>query len=244
METLRRLAGMLAVAGAMLGLYGCAAGPSLTPEQMAGVRAGEQSAIIMSFEEYAGMWGAYVRFANVETGQLYQVDMHGGTNVVNAGPDMVAVPPGRYRVASGTLYTSDSTGTMPLLGHWFEPFEVAPGEVVDVGTLHIDDVSVRAAPGMSEQVLRALLTLNPNRSDRYLTYSVDYSDEERVRKMLESKYPTLGVAPVRRPLRVRLDRQTFERLVVEAYALDAEGRAPTVEEAQARVSAALARFVR
>ncbi|HYC97438.1 hypothetical protein [Brevundimonas sp.] len=228
---------------ALAGLGACATGPSLTPEQMAGVRAGEQSAIILSYEEYAGMYGAYVRFANVETGRLYQVEMHGGANLVNAGPDMVAAPPGRYRVAGGSLYTADGTGNMPLLDHWFEPFDLAAGEVVDLGTLHIDDVTVHAVPGMSERVLRALVTFNPNRTDRYLTYSVDYSDAERVRRMLASKYPTLGVTPVRRPLRVRLDRAGFERVVVEAYALEPDGSPPTIEEAQARVSAAMARFL-
>lgn len=240
----RRLATAVLLATALLGMGACATGPSLTPAQMQAVRDGEQSAIIMSYREYAGMYGAYVRFVNVRTGAVHQVEMHGGANIVNAGPDMVAVPPGRYRIQSGTLYTVDATGTMPLLGQWFEPFDVAAGEVVDIGTLHIDDVNVKALPGMGEQVINALITFNPNRTDRYLIYSVDYSDAARVEQMLASKYPDLGVVPVRRPLVVRIDRAAFERVIVEAYALNPDGSPPTVEEAQRRVGVALERLVR
>jgi len=240
----RSLVGLLLTVATLMGLGACATGPSLTPQQMEAVRAGEQSAIIMSYREYAGMYGAYVRFINVDTGLQYQVEMHGGMNVVNAGPDMVAVPPGRYRVAGGSLYTADSTGSLPLIDRWFAPFDVAAGEVVDVGTLRIDDISVRALPGLGERVVNAMLTLNPARSDRYLVYAVDYSDAERVEKMLASKYPTLGVTPARRPLVVRLDREAFEQVIVEAYALNPDGSPPTVEQAGARVAAGLTRFLR
>lgn len=63
-----------------------------------------------SYREYAGMYGASVRFMNVDTRRMYGVLMHGGDNWVNAGPDMVAVPPGRYRILTGSLYGSDVTG--------------------------------------------------------------------------------------------------------------------------------------
>lgn len=96
---------------------------------------------------------------------------------------------------------------------------------------------------MGERVLNAMLTFNPARSDRYLVYSADYSDAERVEKMLASKYPGLGVAPVRRPLVVRLDRAAFERVIVDAYALNPDGSPPTVEQAGARVATGLARFL-
>ena len=240
----RRLAAAVLMITALLGAAACATGPSLTPAQMQAVREGQQSAVIMSYREYAGMYGAWVRLVNVETGVLYQVEMHGGTNIVNAGPDMVAVPPGRYRVESGTLYTADSTATLPLLSWWFEPFDVAPGEVVNVGTLRIEDVHVRSVPGLGEQVINALLTFNPNRSDRYLVYSVDYSDEARVAQMLTSKYPTLGVVPVQRPLAVRIDRSAFEQVIVEAYSLNPDGSPPTVQQAQAHVGVALEQVVR
>jgi len=231
-------------AAVSLALAACATPPSVDPLQLAMIRDGEQSAIIMSYREYSGMYGANVRFVNMETRRTYAVSMHGGDNWVNAGPDMVAVPPGRYRVLSGSLYGYEVSGTMPLLAYWFEEFEVRPGEVVDVGTLTIDDINVRSLPGMSERVFNALFTLDPRQRSTYFAYNIDYSDEARVQHMLESKYPEFGVAPVRRPLEIVLDRAEFERLIVEAYAPSAEGALPSTQEAQTRLGDSLDNFVR
>lgn len=226
-----------------LGLAACATPPSVNPMQMAQIRSGVQSAIIMSYREYNGMYGASVRFMNLETRGVYGVSMHGGDNWVNAGPDMVAVPPGRYRVLSGSLYGYEVSGNMPLLAYWFDDFEVAPGEVVDIGTLTIDDVNVRSIPGMTSQIFNALFTLDSRDRSTYFAYNIDYSDEARVAHMLESKYPELGVAPVRRPLSIVLDRTQFEQTILEAYSPNAEGALPSTAEAQARLNVSLNRFV-
>jgi hypothetical protein len=243
MQLHRRILGALAMAAALFGLSACATGPSVTPEQMADIRAGQQSAIIMSYREFQGLYSAYVVFVNVETRRSYAVSMHGGDNWVNAGPDMVSVPPGRYRVLRGGLAGYEVTGTMPLLPYWFDEFEVGPGEVVDVGTITIEDVNVRSLPGMSDQIFNALFSLDPAQRDVYYVYNIDYSDEARVQHMLESKYPDLGVAPVRRPLRIMLDRATFEQVIVDGYARSPDGALPTTQEARARVTAGLAAFL-
>jgi hypothetical protein len=239
----RRIALALFAFVTLVGVSACATTPSLTPEQMAAIRAGGQSAIIMSYREYAGMYGADIRFVNVETRRLYGVWMHGGDNWVNAGPDMVAVPPGRYRVHGGGLSGYEVTGTLPLLEYWFDEFEVRAGEVVDVGTLTIDDIDVRSAPGVGDQIFNFLMTLDPAQRDVYYAYNVDYSDEARVQHMLESKYPDLGVAPVRRPLRALLDRARFEQIILDAYARDADGDLPAMQEVRSRVGIGLQRLL-
>lgn len=244
MSLYKKIARAVFAATAFFGLAACATEPSLSVAEMGMIREGDQSAIIMSYREYAGMYGASVRFMNVDTRRMYGVSMHGGDNWVNAGPDMVAVPPGRYRILTGSLYGSDVTGNLPMIAYWFDEFNVAPGEVVNIGTLSIDDINVRALPGMSDRVLNALFTLNPSQRNTYYAYTLDFSDEARVQHMLESKYPQLGVAPVQRSPATVLDRAEFERIIVESYAPGADGTMPSVQEAQTLVNESLDRFVR
>jgi hypothetical protein len=189
------------------------------------------------------MYGANVRFVNVATRQIFGVSMHGGDNWVNAGPDMVAVPPGRYRILTGSLYGYEVTGNLPMVEYWFDEFEVRPGEVVNIGTLRIDDINVRALPGMSDRVFNALFTLDYAQRHSYYAYTLDFSDEARVQHMLESKYPELRVAPVQRSPAMVLNSGEFGRIIVESYAPNADGSMPTVQEAQSRVNANLDRYV-
>lgn len=230
-----------------LGLIGLAACEtiSVSPEQLQQINTGQQSGIIMSYKEHDGLWGSQIMFANTATGQIYSVRMHGGDNIVNAGPDMVMVPPGRYRVWRGSLYTSDATATMPLLDLWFKPFTIGAGEVVNVGTLKMTDIDVQSIPSDDlSKFFNSLISLGDERAvSTYVMYEVDYSDEARVAAMLKSKYPTLSVAPVQRPLQVALDRKQFESIIVQAYSPGPDGKSPTSEAAAAKVSALLQVFV-
>lgn len=238
---------VLAAVSAALALFGAAACEtvSVSPEQLQLINTGTQSGIIMSYKEHNGLWGSTIRFGNVASGRTYSVSMHGGDNWVNAGPDMVMVPPGKYRVLDGSIYATDMSGTMPLLEWWFKEFDVRAGEVVDVGTLKMTDVNVRSIP--SDELVkffRSLVTLG-DESDvsTYVMYEVDYSDDVRVQAMLKSKYPTLSVTPVKRPLQVALDRAEFERIIVEAYRPGPDGKYLSEAEADAKVGALLREFV-
>lgn len=237
----------LAAVSAALALFGAAACEtvSVSPEQLQLINTGTQSGIIMSYKEHNGLWGSTIQIANVSTGRTYSLSMHGGDNWVNAGPDMVMAPPGRYRVVDGSIYATDMSGTMPLLEWWFKEFDVRAGEVVDVGTLKMTDINVRSIP--SDELVkffRSLVTLG-DESDvsTYVMYEVDYSDDARVQAMLKSKYPTLSVKPVKRPLQVALDRTEFERIIVEAYRPGADGKYLSESEADAKVGALLRDFV-
>ena len=243
MKSIRSLLGLSFAVLALLCVSACATTPSVSPAEMAAIRTGQQSAIIMSYREFGGLYAATVRFVNVDTRRIYSVSMHGGDNWVNAGPDMVAVPPGRYRVLSGNLYGYQVTGNLPLLAYWFDEFDVRSGEVVNIGTLTIRDINVRSLPGMTDQVFNALFTLDTAQHNTYYIYNVDYSDEARVQHMLESKYPELGVTPIQRPLHILFDSGEFEHIIVEAYAPHADGTLPTPQEAQARLGVTLEQFV-
>ncbi|MEQ1784772.1 MAG: hypothetical protein ABMA14_25780 [Hyphomonadaceae bacterium] len=241
---LKRFIAGVAVALGLFGLTACET-ISVSPEQLQLINGGSQSGIIMSYKEHEGLWGSTINIANVATGQIYSLSMHGGDNWVNAGPDMVMAPPGRYRVLSGSIYASDTTGTMPLLRWWFKDFDVGAGEVVDVGTLKMTDIDVRSIS--SDQLVRffsALVTLGDEReTSTYVMYDVDYSDDVRVQAMLKSKYPTLSVKPVKRPLQVALDRKEFERIIVEAYSPGADRKSPSSSEAEAKVNVLVKEFV-
>lgn len=241
---LKRLMAGLAAALGLFGLAACET-VSVTPEQLQMINSGSQSGIIMSYKEHDGFWGSTIRFANTATGGIYGVSMHGGDNWVNAGPDMVMVPPGKYRVVNGSIYSSDVTGTMPLLRWWFKDFTVSAGEVVDVGTLKMTDIDARSIS--SDQLSQFFTALGQfgdvRETSTYVMYEVDYSDDARVQAMLKSKYPTLSITPVKRPLQVALDRKAFESLIVEAYAPGPDGKAPSSAEAQAKVDTLVRAFM-
>jgi len=213
---------------------------SVTPEQMSQIETGEQSAIILSYLEYDGLYGADVDFVNVDTLKRYNVSMHGGSNWVNAGPDIAVVPPGRYRIMTGRLYAVgggyDRTANMPLLGYWFKPFDVAAGEVVDVGALTLDEIELKSLPGDGSKLYNLLLKLGDGReSTTYIIYNVDFSDDKRVQKMLESKYPNLIGKPIKRKLEMVFGRKKFEDIIIEANQPDEAGQLPTTEEAQREI---------
>ncbi|WP_420471777.1 hypothetical protein [Brevundimonas sp. FT23042] len=238
MRVARGLIGVI-LALTLAGLGACASAPMLGPETLTSIREGRQSAILMAFKPYQGMGGARVTFLNVGTRRLYDLRVVGGDNWVNAGPEMVAVPPGRYRIYSGVMGGGSFDGTLPLLGRWFDDFEVGAGEIVDVGALNVEGIEVRSMSGIADSLVYGLLTLDPARRDHYLVYSVDYSAEVAVQHMLDTKYPDLGLTPVRRPLQTVIDRSAFERAIVEAYMPNADGSLPTREAAEARVEQGL-----
>lgn len=239
MQVFARIISAIACTIAALSVVGCASGPTVTPTQLGQIRGGQQSAIIMAYRTTRQLNFASVTFQNLATGASYDVSMGSQGAWVAAGPGMVMVPPGRYRVSRGTISDSNAHGEMPLLQYWFDSFDVAPGEVVDVGTLTIDDITANSMPGTGDRVLNTLLTLDPREHSTYFAYNIDYSDEARVQHMLETNYPDLGVAPVRRPLTIVLDRERFARAIADSYAPHADGSLPTPQEAHDRVRAEL-----
>lgn len=244
MHSFLRLASGLFLALALMGASGCATAPALSPTQVAAVRSGEQSAIIMSYRAYETMFWAKVFFENVATGETYTVSMWSGSEWRSGDLGIVAIPPGRYRVDGGDLNSGSSTAALPLLSYWFDTFEIGAGEIVDLGILTLDDVDVRATATMGDHLARIIEDGNLAGRDTYLAYSIEYADEEDIRQRLAATHPELGVTPIRRPLRMLLDQAQFRRAVADAYSPNADGTPPTVAEANGRVRAALNRLLR
>lgn len=213
---------------------------SIKPELLQKVQDGKHSAIIMSYKEFQGYYGAYITFANTETWKSQEISMHGGDNWVGAGPAMAVVEPGHYRISTGSLYGYQVGANMPLVEYWFKEFEVAPGEIVDIGTLTLDDVKLRSTAGAAGKVVNALLAFGDTKdSTSYIAYNIDYSDDERVKKMLVDKYPQFAGKPVKRPLVPTIDKQQFETIIADANKPGADGKLPPTQESQRRVETAI-----
>jgi hypothetical protein len=90
MSLYKKIARAVFAATAFFGLAACATEPSLSVAEMGMIREGDQSTS-SCLPEYAGIWRE-LRFMNVDTRRMRRLDAW-GHNWVNAGPDMVAVPP-------------------------------------------------------------------------------------------------------------------------------------------------------
>lgn len=229
---------------ALMAVGACATIPTLSPREVSEVRSGEQSAIIMSYRAYKTMFWATVGFENATTGETFLVEMYGGNQANGPNLGIVAVPPGRYRIGRSSVTDASAIAGLPLFSYWFDEFEIGAGEVLDMGTLNLHDVDVRSTATMGDHLARLISDGNLAGRYTYMAYSIDYSSDEHVRQLLMANHPELEATPIRRPLRILLDRAEFERAVAESYAPQADGTPPTVAEAHARVNATLERLVR
>jgi hypothetical protein len=112
-----------------------------------------------------------------------------------------------------------------MIAYWFDEFNVAPGEVVNIGTLRIDYINVRALPGMSDRVLNALFTRSPSQLNTYCLRSTSPTGTRAAR----NKYPQ----PRSRPCNVHRQRSWIvrvRRIIVESYAPGADGTMPSVRK--------------
>lgn len=245
MHQYQRLASALFAAFSLMALAACATPAQLSLDDITGIRAGQQAAILMAYNPPGyEMPTARATFVNMTTAATYDLQVNGANALVAAAPDLIAVPPGRYRILRGERAAANSIGTFPLMAQWFDEFEVRPGEVVDIGTLNVEEIEVRSMQGLGDSLINALATWDPARRDTYLAYSFDYSSEVEVQRMLASKYPTLAIAPVRRSPRLLLDRTRFEQIIREAYAPNLDGSLPSTPEAQGRISSAMLAYLR
>jgi hypothetical protein len=237
----RRATALLGASLLALGAGACAT--ALSPELIQQVEQSQQSAVIMSYREFSGWQQAAATIVNVQTRQTYRFEFHTGTNVVNMRPsNLQIVPPGRYRLVDGYLYTPDASARLPLIAFWFDDFDVAAGEVLNIGTLTLEAINMASLA--NARGLDALFRFgNPNDVTTYVAYGADYSEDADVSELLAQWYPTFAERMVKRPLRVVLNREQFETVLVEAYTPDANGIVPDTAVARERVQARLAELL-
>jgi hypothetical protein len=238
----RRATALLGASLLALGAGACAT--ALSPELIQQVDQAQLSAVIMSYREFSGWQQAAATITNVQTRQTYRFEFHTGANVVNMRPsNLVIVPPGRYRLSDGYLYTPDASARLPLIEFWFDEFDVAPGEVVNIGTLTLEALNMNSLA--NARGLEALFRLgNQNDVTTYIAYGADYSEDEDVNELIANWYPTFAGRMVKRPLLVVLDRGQFESVLVAAYTPNADGVAPSTVEARQRVQDSVAELLR
>ncbi len=210
---------------------------SVKPEDISSIKTGEKSGIIMSYLEYQGFYSANVSVVNTDTGSLHNLSMHGGSNWVGAGPDMVAVEPGNYRIWSGSLGGYQVSATMPLVRYWFEDFDVGPGEIVDVGTLNLDELKLESTASGAGKVWNTITQLGDSKDKTsYITYTANHDDDARVQKMMADKFPELVGKPVKRQLVPMVDRAAFEKIIADANQPGPDGKLPSTEKSRETVS--------
>lgn len=124
---------------------------SLDKAKLEKVEAGELSILMYEFPS-----GSYIQstFENLETGKEY-IAGHYGTHL-----SINFVPPGNYQFKSWT--NLNSTNLKKRLGsdavyRYFEPFEVAAGETLYIGSIGVDRKKVKYTDGKKKGALTSVL---------------------------------------------------------------------------------------
>lgn len=216
---------------------------SVTPEQISSIKTKENSAIITSYHKYDGFYSLTLKVLNLDTYKAHSLSMHGGENWVNAGPDIAIVESGKYRILDASLYGGNASGNVPMIMFWFEDFEVGTGEIVDIGALTIEKVTLETRAEGMDVVWNKALTLglgDSNNRTTYMAYTLDHTDDARVQNMIETKYPELVGFPIRK-LNVgkRISKDQFVNIIKEANQPDENGKLPNKAEGEAAVGAKL-----
>lgn len=238
-HTRRCLGGLLLALSLALGA--CALTPSLGTDDLAAVRSGQRSAVVLAYRPLMSMSIGRFRLENVSTGQVYDLTTRSNSAILAVA--VAAVPPGRYRMGDSSVMDMRTSAELPRFRAWFDEFEVAPGEIVNLGALTANEIDVHANAGLAANVISLVRDWSLAGGATYLTYTIDDFGQDRVEKALAPTYAELGASPVWRPLHARLDKARFERAVLDAYAPGPDGREPTVAEAETRANAAIARLI-
>ena len=201
------------------------------------------SAVILTYRPFGNFDYSTVFIQSLSTGTTYPLEMHAGPNLVNMRPATLAVvPPGRYRLVHGAVYSGGSSAGMPLLEYWFEEFDVGAGETIDLGALVLEAIDVRSLA--HARGLDALLRFgNDNDTTTYVAYRIEPADTY-VHDLMSTQYPTFTPNVIARPLRTTVTREEFESLILESFAPDQNGTPPSTEAARARVGERIAALFR
>jgi len=220
----------------------------VTPEDVTSINAREKSVVLMSYfsEKDDPCYHGYMNLVNVDTRQIYNLNSFRGSNIVKPTPGRITVEPGNYKILSGTCAGYQMTANLPLIGSWFEEFEVKPGEVVNIGRLKPINFDLKSLPesqlGRAMNVLFSLGTSRANETT-YVTYSFDAENESYVEGLLTTKYPDIETGYITRLPQRRFSEDEFKAVLVKAYEPDENGEIPSSTIANERVSTALADFI-
>lgn len=145
----------------------------------------------LSIFMYEFLSGSYVQstFENIETGETYKA-VHYGTHL-----SINFVPPGKYQFVSWENF--DAANAKKRLGQdkvyrYFEPFEVAAGETVYIGSIDVDREKIKYTEGKSKDALTTVLFpfYDPNSTIENV-YSVEDKSQTVKSRWINGYHPEL-----------------------------------------------------
>lgn len=190
--------------------------------------------------------GLDARRAGCPSGTVYLAREGGGEGAsiftLPGKPNVAMVPPGKYTPASIGCTTGNMIITLPGVDLWFLPVEVKAGEIVHLGTLTADTVAVQTDKSDAEEVGEAILTLGvslltgtSNNQHEFPMYDVRPATEGDREALRETISGLANDLKSRKLIRI-MSPKAVANAYRNAYALHADGTAPTEEEARGKLS--------
>jgi len=149
-------------------------------------------------------------------------------------PALMSVPAGTYKIMSGTC---SSHGYQDLnyafIDKWFEPFEVANGDVNYLGSLNVSAAKGETHQSTGDEVVTRLLGMGLNKKPiaQYGVYNF-IELESRAKQALVLNYPDLADNLEYAPPQARINARDFRRFVAKTYEPDSEGKKPKAKDAR------------
>lgn len=214
------------------GLASCATTNSIDYEDMSSkIQSGEMGGVIGSFNS-TGLTRAILQVENLD-------DKSNSTVVFAREPRVYNLTPGTYRIKSGRVSGYNVTGNMPAIGLWAENFEVNTGEIVDLGQLNMNQITIDVKTSAGTKVLNALNSFGTNiNNDRtYVGYTTEPMSYSPKTDALE-KFPNIENVTARL-LKVRLSETEYRQAILEASAKGPDGKLPSHQDVKQKLSKSL-----
>lgn len=211
-------------------LTACASVPPITPEDVISINAKEKSAIMLTATAPGQCYNSSIGVLNNDNSTVYYLNMG------NKRVGYRSVPPGNYEIYSGSCSGYNMTGNYPLLRLWFKSVEVKPGEVVNLGHLKTELLSMKSKPGSEVgQLFNFLITLDSNNLSEYITYDIQDANQDAVKKLLAKDFPDINTEFSTKIPQRFITEDEFRQAVLDAYAEDENGKRPETKVAEAKL---------
>jgi hypothetical protein len=157
-------------------------------------------------------------------------------------PAILIVEPGKYTLNSAICTVPGYYATnFSNVFSWFSDVEIAPGDVVYIGTFRIDAVTVEVKRGAAARVITSIFALDfaKGESLRYPTYEFANQMNEVVERFRVSR-PEFAQRLTFRPIPALISKAEVTTALERAFRPAPNGDPPLPAEAQARWEAEVA----
>ncbi|WP_156032384.1 hypothetical protein [Parvularcula oceani] len=218
-------------------LTACATGPqAFDAAEIDRVERGQAAVIAAAFEGNDEFHASWLTLGNLDTSQLYKIYVQDENITAAARTDSAVVSPGQYVVLAAEIYSKSRESDVPMMRYWFAPFEVEGGDVVHLGTIKLDVIDHEALPeSLLDQATNLAKRLSTSDRNRYIYPTIADTHDGKIADDLAVRSPQLAGRLEKLELDRRIDPAAFARIIAEAYAPNADGSAPSSEEARAEI---------